>query len=214
MVCMVGSGARGRQIGGEPPRAGHTIGRTRERLGEAVFKQLWNDFVQAMREAIWRVVRAGLLGAALGVLVAGGGAYLIERAWPPSMLAYAATVAITLLLGYSVAATVALIEGARGLASAVSQLDDVARATADAGLNVLDAMVDAVDGPNRHGFRGTRAPTVQSGGYPSHGYASSDGYPSGYPAQVLVPPEYHSPVSGDHPTWPMTTGGHLTDNSQ
>lgn len=180
-------------------------------MSNAVFKQLWNDFVRAMRDAIWRVVRAGVLGAALGALLAGGGAYLIERSWPPSVLAYAATVAITLLLGYSVAATVALIEGARGLASAVSQLDDVARASADAGLNVLDAMVDAVDGPHRHGFLGRRG-AVQSDGYASNGYASNDGYPSGspsgYPSQVLAPPAYHSPASGDHPTWPMTSREH------
>src|SRR5690348_10538207 len=112
-------------------------------MSGAMFKQLWNDFLRAMREAVWRVVRAGVLATIFGALAAAGGAYLIDRNWPPPALAYAATIAVAILFGYAVAATVALIEGARGLASAVTQLDDVARAAADAGLNVIDAMVDA-----------------------------------------------------------------------
>jgi hypothetical protein len=153
-----------------------------------------------MREAVWRVVRAGLIGVAVGALAVEIAAFALDGRWPPHPVAHVAAVAFALLLGYATATTVMLVEGVRGLGAAVSQLDDVARASAETGLNVLDAMVDAVDGPNRHGFRGQREPTVPPippippipaipvapAAYPPssplwHDGASAASYPRGFP---------------------------------
>ena len=59
-------------------------------------------------------------------------------------------------LGYASAITDAAVEGMRGMVEAVAQLDLVVKATAGRGLDVIDAVVDALDGPDRHGFRGVR----------------------------------------------------------
>ncbi|HKD75321.1 MAG TPA: hypothetical protein VKB76_07485, partial [Ktedonobacterales bacterium] len=56
--------------------------------------------------------------------------------------------------------TVAVVQTVRGVIFAAEHVDDVAGAVVDRGLDVLDATVDALDGPNRHGFRGTRDPSV------------------------------------------------------
>jgi len=127
-----------------------------------MFKRLWQDVLRGMRAAVGRVVRAGLVGVVAGALAVEVAAFALDGRWPPHLIAHIAAVAFALLLGYATATTALLVEGVRGLGAAVSQLDDVVRASAETGLNVLDAMVDAVDGPDRHGFRGKRGPAVQT----------------------------------------------------
>ena len=118
-----------------------------------MFEHLWQQFFTAARHALGRIVRVWLLGVLIGALAMEGAALALGGGWPPRTFAHVAAVVLALVLGYAFAATTALIEGVRGLAAAAGQIDDVARAGADAGINVLDAVVDAVDGPNRHGIR-------------------------------------------------------------
>lgn len=182
-----------------------------------MFKKLWQDFLRAMRAAIWRITRAGLLGVVIGALAVEIAAYMVDGRWPPHLAAHVAAGAFALLLGYAAAITVVVIEGARGLAAAVSQLDDVARATAETGLNVLDAMVDAVDGPDRHGFLGRRNPAIPPipastsvASAPVVAYPRVDppvydpsaraSQPRSYPPSY--PPIYPQSDPQSHPTWP------------
>lgn len=116
-------------------------------------EQLWSKFFQAVWHALWRVVRAGVLGVLVGGVAGEAAGYFLNGGWPPQVFTHVASAAVALLLGYAAAITVTLVEGVRGVAGAVGQIDDVARAGLDGGINVLDAVVDAVDGPNRHGIR-------------------------------------------------------------
>ena len=58
-----------------------------------------------------------------------------------------------LAFGYAAAITTALVEGARGMMAAAEFVEEEAKVAANAGINILDAAVDAVDGPQRHGIR-------------------------------------------------------------
>jgi hypothetical protein len=121
-----------------------------------MFEHLGRDFVRAVWRAIGRVLRAALIGVVLGCLVGEAAGFAIDGGWPDRVFTHVAAGTLAIALGYALAVTVALIEGVRGLVATAERVDDVARAATDAGLNVLDAAVDAVDGPDRHGFRGVR----------------------------------------------------------
>lgn len=114
---------------------------------------LWSTFFEAIKHAAWRVVRAALMGFVVGGIAVEVAGYFLNGGWPPQVFTHAASIAVALVLGYAAFVTVTLIEGVRGLAAAAGQIDDVARASVEGGINVLDAVVDAVDGPNRHGIR-------------------------------------------------------------
>lgn len=118
-----------------------------------MFENLGREFFRAIRQAIWRISRGFLIGLVLGALAAEVAGYFIVGGWPPHTFVNIAAIAFAVVMGYGVAVTTALVEGVRGLIRAASQIDDVAKAAANTGLNVVDAMVDAVDGPNRHGIR-------------------------------------------------------------
>jgi hypothetical protein len=62
--------------------------------------------------------------------------------------------AFGLLLACLVALTVAVTQTLRGVVFAAEHVDDVAGAILEKGLETVDATVDALDGPNRHGIRG------------------------------------------------------------
>jgi hypothetical protein len=64
-----------------------------------------------------------------------------------------ATAAFAITLGYAASMTAALVELIRGLAAASTHIDDVVKDVLSGGVNVIDAVVDAVDGPNRHGIK-------------------------------------------------------------
>ena len=129
----------------------------------------------AFRHAAGHILRAALLGLVIGfVLVEALAAFLNKTAgdpagvtltWPP-VISFAPTTAFThimavlfaLALAYMVGLTVAVIETIRGAVFAAEHVDDAVEAVANEGLNLADAVVDAVDGPNRHGFTGRRDP--------------------------------------------------------
>jgi integral membrane sensor domain MASE1 len=122
------------------------------------FGDLRKKFFDGMWHAIGRIIRGGLIGfllAAIAIEVAGyflnsdGGASV----WPPTIFTHVAALAFAIVAGYAVALTVAVAEGIKGMVSVAESLDDVAKTAVDSGLNIVDNVVDAVDGPNRHGIR-------------------------------------------------------------
>ncbi|MFI5271710.1 MAG: hypothetical protein ACHQ4H_01585 [Ktedonobacterales bacterium] len=121
-----------------------------------MFTNFGRDFVTAVRRALGRVLRASAVGLVIGALVAELAGFALNGGWPPQMFTHLVAGGLALTLGYSLAVTVAAVEGVRGMVLAAARLDDVAKATADRGLDVVDAVVDALDGPDRHGFRGVR----------------------------------------------------------
>ena len=118
-----------------------------------VFTDFGRNFVTAVRKALGRVLRAGMVGLVLGALAAELAGFFLNGGWPPRVFTHLVAGALALVLGYALAVTVAAVEGVRGMVAAVTQLDDVVKVTADRGLDAVDAVVDALDGPNRHGFR-------------------------------------------------------------
>jgi hypothetical protein len=131
--------------------------------------RLW----EAFKQALGRTVRAALLGLIVGFvgieLLAillnsiGESRFAIHLGWPPSVSlaptsAFVHVVAIlfALMLAYLLGFTVAVKETFHGLVYAAEHVDDAIGAVANEGLNLADAVVDAVDGPNRHGFTGRR----------------------------------------------------------
>jgi hypothetical protein len=118
-----------------------------------MLEHLGHEFLRAVRRAFGRVLLGGFIGLLVGGLAAEAAGFALDGGWPPRQFVNIAAIAFAVVLGYAVAVTRALIEGVRGLVAAASQVDDVAKAAVDTGLNVVDAAVDAVDGPTRHGIR-------------------------------------------------------------
>ncbi len=108
---------------------------------------------KTLRSMIWHVLRAALIGALVGGLAAEVAGYFLDGGWPPRLFVNVVAIAFAVIFGYAVAATIAIVEGIQGMVAAATQLDDVAKAAANKGLDALDAVVDAVDGPERHGIR-------------------------------------------------------------
>ena len=135
---------------------------------------------EAFRKTIGRVLRATLIGLLVGfVLVEGlattlhlttGSPAGLVLGWPPfiSFAPNTAFVHITaivfgLTVGYLSGFTVAVMQTIHGLVYAAEHVDDAIGAVANEGLNMADAVVDAVDGPDRHGFLGKRGTGQQTG---------------------------------------------------
>lgn len=114
------------------------------------------NFWKHVRASIWSIARALLLGLIVGALAAEAAGFFLLPNWPNERFVHIVAAAVALLVGYAFAATAAIIEGVQGLTMAVRGVDDVVKATVGGGINVLDAAVDAVDGPDRHGFTGRR----------------------------------------------------------
>ena len=127
--------------------------------------RLW----EAFKQALGRTVRAALLGLIVGFAlveglavllnITGGGQVGATFAWPPSAFVHVIAALFALMLAYLLGFTVAVKETFHGLVYAAEHVDDAVAAVANEGLNIADAVVDAVDGPDRHGFTGRRAPT-------------------------------------------------------
>lgn len=135
--------------------------------------RLW----EAFRDAIGRVLRAALIGLVIGFaavealaailrLTAGSPAGVVLD-WPPS-ISFAPETAFVHIMAVVFALTVAYLAGfsvavsrtVHGLVYAAEHVDDAIGAVANEGLNAADAVVDALDGPDRHGFLGRRGPAA------------------------------------------------------
>lgn len=114
--------------------------------------RLLRDIWRFTRHAFGMMLRGWLIAVILGAVIAEAAGYFIEGGWPQRVFVHVAAAAFALTLGYATGVTLALIELIRGLAVASTRIDDVVKAAATGGINVIDHVVDAVDGPNRHGF--------------------------------------------------------------
>jgi ABC-type sugar transport system permease subunit len=144
-------------------------------MSRSLLVKVW----EAFRQAIGRVLRATVIGLVVGfVLVEGLATALNATAgspaglvlgWPPAVsfapntaFVHITAVAFALLLGYVSGFSVAVTQTIHGLVYAAEHVDDAIGAVANEGLNMADAVVDAVDGPDRHGFLGRRGPAASS----------------------------------------------------
>jgi hypothetical protein len=122
------------------------------------FGDLRKKFFGGMWHAIGRILQGGLIGFLLAAISVEAAAYFLNSdsgvsVWPPTIFTHVAALAFAIVVAYAVALTVAVTEGVKGLVSVAESLDDVAKTAVDSGLNVVDSVVDAVDGPDRHGIR-------------------------------------------------------------
>ncbi len=133
---------------------------------------------EALTHALGRVLRAALIGLVLGFALVEVLAAIFNRTsgdpsgftltWPPifsvaplTLFVHVMAILVALLLAYLFGFTVAVTETIHGLVYAAEHVDDAAAAIASGGVNFADAVVDAVDGPNRHGFLGVRGQNEQ-----------------------------------------------------
>jgi hypothetical protein len=134
--------------------------------------RLW----EAFRVALGRIVRATLIGLVVGFVFVEALAALLNRTagdpagitltWPPvisfapiTTFVHITAILFALMLAYLFGFSVAVKETFQGVIYAAEHVDDAIATVANDGLNLADAVVDAVDGPNRHGFLGRRGPT-------------------------------------------------------
>ena len=122
------------------------------------FGDLRKKFFGGMWHAIGRILQGGLIAFLLAALALEAAAYFLNSnggssPWPPTVFTHVAALAFAIVAAYAVALTVAVAEGIKGLVTVAESLDDVAKTAVDSGLNVVDSVVDAVDGPDRHGIR-------------------------------------------------------------
>lgn len=114
---------------------------------------LGKDLMRFIRHAIWEMMRAALIAMIVGIIVGETAGFFLVQGWPSGLFVHIATAAFAITLGYAAATTAALVELIRGLAAASTHIDDVVKDVLSGGVNVIDAVVDAVDGPNRHGIK-------------------------------------------------------------
>lgn len=114
---------------------------------------LSKDLMRFVRHALWEMVRAFLIALIIGIIAAEAAGFLLVSGWPTNLFVHIATAAFAVTLGYAASVTVALVELIRGLGAASTHIDDVVKDVLTGGVNVIDAVVDAVDGPDRHGIK-------------------------------------------------------------
>lgn len=158
-------------------------------------ERLIRQFFDSVRHVIVEVVRAGLIGLVLGlVLVELAGAF-IEGRWPFHPFVHVLAVAFGLVLGYALAMTVAFFEGVKGIFNAVGQVENEIegsiRAAVDGTTHRVGDVIDAVEHHPQH--RATQQPaTVAPPAYnppaqPAPQYVEAAQYPPQYPPQY---PQY------------------------
>ncbi len=132
---------------------------------------------EAFRRALGYVLRAALIGLVVGFVLVEGLASILHVTtgspaglvwgWPPVIsfapnteFVHIMAIVFALTVGYLSGFTVAVTQTIQGLVYAAEHVDDAIGAVANEGLNMADAVVDAVDGPDRHGFLGKRGPAT------------------------------------------------------
>lgn len=125
----------------------------------AVFADLPRKFFAGIRTAAWRIVRGVLIGVIIGAVLVEVAALFLNGAvvsgaiLAPTLFVHIIAGLVALLLGYAIGATIAIKEGIEGLATIAEEVEKVGAALVDSGLDAANKVVDAVDGPDRHGFR-------------------------------------------------------------
>ena len=145
-------------------------------MSRSLLVRIW----EAFRKAIRHVLRAALIGLVVGFalveglatalhITAGSPAGLI-LGWPPTIsfapdteFVHIMAAVFALTIAYVSGFSVAVTQTIHGLVYAAEHVDDAIGAVANEGLNMADAVVDAVDGPNRHGFLGKRGSETGQG---------------------------------------------------
>jgi hypothetical protein len=145
-------------------------------MGTPLLVRIWEAFRQAIRS----VLRAALIGLVVGFILVEGLATILHLTagspaglmlgWPPVIsfapdteFVHIMAVVFALTIAYLSGFSVAVSQTIHGLVYAAEHVDDAIGAVANEGMNMADAVVDAVDGPNRHGFLGKRGAEAGQG---------------------------------------------------
>jgi hypothetical protein len=99
------------------------------------------------------IARAAIIGILVGIIIGEVLGFSLDTGWPEHPFVHIAAVLFGFLFAYAAAVTTALAAVIRGIVEVTMSLDDVAKAAMSDGVGVVDAVVDALDGPNRHGIR-------------------------------------------------------------
>lgn len=145
-------------------------------------ERLIKQFFDSVRHVLMEVIRAGLIGLVLGlVLVEVAGAF-IEGRWPFHPFVHVLAVAFGLVLGYALAMTIAFFEGVKGIFNAVGQVENEIegsiRAAVEGSTQRVGEVIDAVEHHPQH--RAAQQPsTVAPPAYnpPAPQYAEAPQYP-------------------------------------
>jgi NhaP-type Na+/H+ or K+/H+ antiporter len=99
------------------------------------------------------ILRAAIIGILVGIIIGEALGFLLDSGWPEHPYVHIAAVLFGFLFAYAAAVTTALAAVIRGVIEVTASLENVAKLAANDGIGVVDAVVDALDGPNRHGIR-------------------------------------------------------------
>jgi len=99
------------------------------------------------------ILRAAIIGILVGIIIGEVLGYLLDAGWPEHPYVHIASVLFGFLFAYAAAVTTALAAVIRGIVEVTAGLEGVGKLVANDGIGAVDAIVDALDGPNRHGIR-------------------------------------------------------------
>jgi hypothetical protein len=114
-----------------------------------MFVQMRGNFLDSVRHAIWRVLRAGLLGAFFGAVFIEILGAAVDGGWPGRLFVHFAALVVAALAGYAVGVTTAIFVGVRGMMTAADSLEDATHQATAGGFRMVDDIVDSMDGRQR-----------------------------------------------------------------
>ena len=115
--------------------------------------RLRKALMQYVSSSLEHIARAAIIGVLVGIIIGEVLGFLLDSGWPQHPYVHIAAVLFGFLFAYAAAVTTALAAVIRGVVEVTTSLEGVAKAAAGDGVGIVDAVVDALDGPNRHGIR-------------------------------------------------------------
>jgi len=115
--------------------------------------RLRKALMQYVSSSLEHIARAAIIGILVGIIIGEVLGFLLDSGWPQHPYVHIAAVLFGFLFAYAAAVTTALAAVIRGVVEVTTSLEGVAKAAAGDGVGIVDAVVDALDGPNRHGIR-------------------------------------------------------------
>ena len=115
--------------------------------------RLRKALVKYVSSSLEHILRAAIIGILAGIIIGEALGFLLDAGWPEHPFVHIAAVLFGFLFAYAAAVTTALAAVIRGIIEVTASLENVAKLAANDGVGVVDAVVDALDGPSRHGIR-------------------------------------------------------------
>jgi hypothetical protein len=96
-----------------------------------------------LRRSLGSIIRVGLTGALIGIVLTELCGLIIDGNWPARIFVHLAALAFGLLLGYAASLTTAAVLTIRGLRGATHQIEHMTRTAMGTGFHTVDSVVDA-----------------------------------------------------------------------